>query len=95
MIKALRRKGFARVLKRQAAMMKYALEDPRTPRAAKVLGAAFMAYLLSPVDLIPDFIPIVGQLDDIVLVPAGFFVVWRMIPREVWRDAQARAERNG
>jgi uncharacterized membrane protein YkvA (DUF1232 family) len=95
MIKGLRRKGFARVLKRQAAMMKYALDDPRTPRAAKVLGAAFMAYLLSPVDLIPDFIPVVGQLDDIVLVPAGFFLVWRMIPREVWRDARERAERNG
>jgi uncharacterized membrane protein YkvA (DUF1232 family) len=95
MMKSVRRKGLARVLRRQAAMMRYALQDPRTPRAAKVLGAAFMAYLLSPVDLIPDFIPVVGQLDDIVLVPAGFFLVWRMIPREVWRDAQARAERNG
>ena len=95
MIKGLRRKGFARVLKRQAAMMKYALDDPRTPRAAKILGAAFMAYLLSPIDLIPDFIPVVGQIDDIVLVPAGFFLVWRMIPREVWRDARERAERNG
>ena len=94
MMKGLRRKGLARVLRRQAAMMRYALQDPRTPRAARVLGAAFMAYLLSPVDLIPDFIPVVGQLDDIVLVPAGFFIVWRMIPREVWRDAQARAEQN-
>ena len=92
MIKSLRRKGFAKVLKRQAAAMKYALEDPRTPRAAKLLGAAFMAYLLSPIDLIPDFIPVLGQLDDIVLVPAGFYVVYRMIPGDVWRDAQARAQ---
>ena len=92
MMKSLRRKGFAKVLKRQAAAMKYALEDPRTPRRARVLGAAFMAYLLSPIDLIPDFIPVIGQLDDILLVPAGFYVVYRMIPREVWRDAQARAE---
>jgi uncharacterized membrane protein YkvA (DUF1232 family) len=92
MMKSMRRKGLARVLKRQAAAMKYALEDPRTPRMAKVLGAAFMAYLLSPIDLIPDFIPVVGQLDDIVVVPAGFFIVWKMIPREVWREAQARAE---
>ena len=90
----LRRKGFAKVLKRQAAAMKFALQDPRTPRAAKWLGAAFMAYLLSPIDLIPDFIPVIGQLDDIVLVPAGFYVVWRMIPRDVWREAQAKAERN-
>ena len=92
MTKDVRRKGFARVLKRQAAAMKFALQDPRTPRAAKLLGAAFMAYLLSPIDLIPDFIPVLGQIDDIVLVPAGFYLVWRMIPREVWRDAQARAE---
>ena len=95
MTKSLRRKGFAKVLKRQAAAMKYAIEDPRTPRSAKLLGAAFMAYLLSPIDLIPDFIPVVGQLDDIVIVPAGFYLVWRLIPREVWRDAQARAERGG
>jgi len=94
MMKSLRRKGLAKVLKRQAAAMKYALEDPRTPRSAKVLGAAFLAYLLSPIDLIPDFIPVIGQLDDVVVVPAGFYIVWRMIPREVWRDAQARAERN-
>ena len=93
MTDAVRRKGFAKVLKRQAAAMKFALQDPRTPRAAKLLGAAFMAYLLSPIDLIPDFIPVIGQLDDIVLVPAGFYLVWRMIPREVWREAQARAER--
>lgn len=93
MMKSVRRKGLARVLKRQAAAMKYALEDPRTPRSAKLLGAAFLAYLLSPIDLIPDFIPVVGQLDDIVVVPAGFYIVWRMIPREVWQDAQARAER--
>ena len=89
---AVRRQGFAKVLKRQAAAMKFALQDPRTPRAAKVLGAAFMAYLLSPIDLIPDFIPVLGQVDDIILVPAGFYLVWRMIPREVWRDAQAKAE---
>ena len=95
MTKDVRRKGFARVLKRQAAAMKFALQDPRTPRSAKLLGAAFMAYLLSPIDLIPDFIPVIGQLDDIVLVPAGFYLVWRMIPREVWREAQAKAERNG
>ena len=94
MTRTVGRPGFAKVLKRQAAAMKYALQDARTPRAAKLLGAAFMAYLLSPIDLIPDFIPVIGQLDDIVLVPAGFFVVWRMIPREVWRDARERAERN-
>ena len=93
MMKRLRREGLARGLKRQTATLKHALEDPRTPRRAKVLGAAVLAYLVSPIDLIPDFIPVLGQLDDLILVPAGFYVVWRMIPREVWREAQARAER--
>lgn len=93
MLKGLRRKGMAKVLGRQARAMRLALQDPRTPRAARVLGAALLGYLLSPIDLIPDFIPVLGQIDDLVIVPAGFFIVWRMIPPEVWRDARARADR--
>jgi uncharacterized membrane protein YkvA (DUF1232 family) len=93
MIKGLRRRGMALMLKRRAATLKYALQDPRTPPKAKMLGGAVLAYLLSPIDLIPDFIPVLGQLDDLLIVPAGFFLVWRMIPKEVWRDAEARAER--
>ena len=95
MMKRLRREGMLRGLKRQTATLRHALDDPRTPRNAKLLGAAVLAYLVSPVDLIPDFIPVLGQLDDLILVPAGFYVVWRMIPKEVWRDAQARTEREG
>ncbi len=95
MMKRLRREGLLRGLKRQTATLRHALDDPRTPRNAKLLGAAVLAYLVSPVDLIPDFIPVLGQLDDLILVPAGFYVVWRMIPKEVWRDAQARTEREG
>ena len=94
MIKRFRRQGMALMLKRKVATLQYALKDPRTPPRAKMLGGAVLAYLLSPIDLIPDFIPVLGQLDDVVLVPAGFYVVWRMIPKEVWRDAQARAERD-
>ena len=71
-----------------------AARDPQTPAVAKVVAGLTAAYALSPIDLIPDFIPVVGQLDDIVIVPAGFYLVWRMIPREVWRDAQAKAERS-
>ena len=91
MMKSLRRKGFARVLKRQAAAMKYALEDPRTPRSAKVLGAAFLAYLLSPIDLIPDFIPVLGYLDDLIIVPAGLALAVRLVPDVVLLDCRARA----
>lgn len=93
MMKRLRREGLARGLKRHTATLRHALDDPRTPRKAKLLGAAVLGYLVSPIDLIPDFIPVLGQLDDLILAPAGFYVVWRMIPKEVWRDAQARAER--
>ena len=95
MMKRMRRQGMVRGLKHQIATLRHALDDPRTPRQAKMLGAAVLAYLVSPVDLIPDFIPVLGQLDDLILVPAGFYVVWRMIPKEVWRDAQARVEREG
>ncbi len=95
MMKRLRREGLLRGLKRQTATLRHALDDPRTPRNAKLLGAAVLAYLVSPIDLIPDFIPVLGQLDDLILVPAGFYVVWRMIPKEVWRDAQAPTEREG
>ncbi len=93
MIKRLRRQGLARALGKQIAILRYALEDPRTPRRAKLLGAGVLAYLVSPIDLIPDFIPVLGQLDDLVVAPAGLFVVWRMIPEEVRRDARARADR--
>ncbi len=72
-----------------------ATRDPRVPWHAKAVATCVAAYALSPIDLIPDFIPVIGQLDDIVLVPAGFYLVWRMIPREVWRDAQAKAEDAG
>ncbi len=82
------RKGFAKVLKRQAAAMKFALQDPRTPRAAKWLGAAFMAYLLSPIDLIPDFIPVIGYLDDAVVLAWTLRRIVRaagpVVVRELW-----------
>jgi uncharacterized membrane protein YkvA (DUF1232 family) len=85
----------AAMLGRRAAVLKHALKDPRTPPRARMMGGAVLAYLLSPIDLIPDFIPVLGQIDDLILVPAGFYVVWRMIPKEVWRDAEARVEREG
>lgn len=93
MIKRLRRQGMAAMLKRRVAVLRHALQDPRTPPRARMLGGAVLAYLLSPIDLIPDFIPVLGQLDDLLIVPAGFYVVYRMIPKEVWRDAEARADR--
>lgn len=72
--------------------MGLALKDPRTPLQAKIVGGAALAYLLSPIDLIPDFIPLAGQLDDLVIVPAGLWLARRMIPPVVLEEARARVK---
>lgn len=69
-----------------------AARDPRVPRHAKVLAAAVAAYALSPIDLIPDFIPVLGLIDDLLLVPAGIWLVVRLIPAEVMAELRAEAE---
>jgi uncharacterized membrane protein YkvA (DUF1232 family) len=68
-----------------------AYRDPRTPWYAKAFAALVVAYALSPIDLIPDFIPVLGQLDDLLLIPLGVALAVRMIPREVLADCRARA----
>jgi uncharacterized membrane protein YkvA (DUF1232 family) len=69
----------------------YALKDPGTPWYARAWAAVVVAYALSPIDLIPDFIPVIGLLDDLVLVPLGVALALRMIPRQVWQRSLARA----
>ena len=78
-------------LKRQLVALHLATRDSRTPWAAKVLAVCVLGYALSPIDLIPDFIPILGYVDDLVLVPLGIYLVIKLIPREVLADCQARA----
>jgi len=77
---------------RQLALDSYAIylacRDPRTPWHAKALAACVAAYAFSPIDLIPDFIPVVGYLDDLVLVPLGIALVIRMIPRPVLEECR-------
>lgn len=72
-------------------VLRLAAADPRVPWYAKALAAAVVGYALSPVDLIPDFIPVLGWLDDLVLVPAGFWLAVKMIPPDVWEDCRRRA----
>jgi uncharacterized membrane protein YkvA (DUF1232 family) len=91
MIASLRER--ARRLKREIDALALACKDPRTPLIAKILAAAVVAYALSPIDLIPDFIPVLGYLDDLILVPLGIWLVIRMIPADVMSDARAEAAR--
>jgi uncharacterized membrane protein YkvA (DUF1232 family) len=82
-----------RDLKRQVATYAYVLRDPRTPRKAKVLLGLALAYAVWPVDLIPDWIPLSGQLDDAIVVPALIaFALW-FVPKDVLSEAKARAAR--
>ena len=82
----------ARLLKRETLALYLAARDPRTPWYAKLLAVAIVAYALSPIDLIPDFIPVLGYLDELVLIPAGIALVIRLVPREVMADARERAD---
>ena len=67
--------------------------DERTPRMSKLLILAALAYLASPIDLVPDFIPVLGQLDDLVIVPALIWVALFLVPLEVKTDSHALSKR--
>jgi len=69
-----------------------AARDPRVPMLARILAVAVAAYALSPIDLIPDFIPVLGWLDDLVIVPLGLLAVRRLIPAALWTELHASAE---
>jgi uncharacterized membrane protein YkvA (DUF1232 family) len=88
-----RLKAWARALKRDVVALWLAARDPRTPLAAKLLAGVVAAYALSPIDLIPDFIPVLGYLDDLLLVPAGIWLVVRLIPAELLAEFRAAAAR--
>lgn len=72
-------------------MLYLAVRDPRTPWYARALAGAVLAYALSPIDLIPDFIPVVGLLDDLILVPAGIALAIKLIPDPVMDECRTRA----
>lgn len=81
----------ARALKSETYAVYLASKDPRTPWYAKALVGVIVAYALSPIDLIPDFIPVLGYLDDLILVPLGIKWALTMIPDEVMRDCRSKA----
>jgi len=84
-------KESARRLKQETHTLILAYRHPRTPWYAKAFCALVVAYALSPIDLVPDFIPVLGYLDDLLLVPLGIYLAIRMIPEEIYREAQAQA----
>ena len=84
-------KSRARALKHEAFAVYLAAKDPRTPWYAKAVAFLTIAYAFSPIDLIPDFIPILGYLDDLFIVPAGIALAVRLIPPEVLADARETA----
>lgn len=81
----------AKALKRDVRALYLARGDPRVPWYAKLLGALIVGYALSPIDLIPDFIPVVGFLDDLILLPAGILLLIRFIPTEVMDEYRIKA----
>lgn len=78
-------------LKQQTTALWFAVRDPATPPAAKLLAWAILAYALSPIDLIPDFIPVLGYLDELLLLPVALWLVIRLVPPEVMARSQAKA----
>ena len=88
-------KTWARGLKRDGHAIYLASRDPRVPWHAKILALAVAAYALSPIDLIPDFIPIVGYLDELIILPLGIWLVVSLIPEEVMVECRAKADTAG
>jgi uncharacterized membrane protein YkvA (DUF1232 family) len=90
-------RAWARALKRDVVALWLAARDPRVPLPAKLMAGLVAAYALSPIDLIPDFVPVLGYLDDVILLPLGIWLALRLIPPGVvaeLREAAARlAER--
>lgn len=87
-----RLRQWAKTIKRDVTALWLAARDPRTPWLAKLLALLVAAYALSPIDLIPDFIPVLGYLDDVILVPLGLLLVIRLIPPDLMEEFRASAD---
>lgn len=89
-----RLKQAARKLKNEITVLCVVYRDARTPWYAKALIAVVVAYSLSPIDLIPDFIPVLGYLDDLILVPLGISLAIKLVPGEIFEEAQQKVAIN-
>ncbi|MBY0562538.1 MAG: DUF1232 domain-containing protein [Hyphomonadaceae bacterium] len=84
-------KHWARALRRDTLALYLAARDPRTPWYAKAWAAFVVAYAFSPIDLIPDFIPVLGYLDDLILLPAGLWLALKLIPAPLMEEHRRAA----
>jgi uncharacterized membrane protein YkvA (DUF1232 family) len=86
-----RLKQWAREIKLDVVAIGIAARDPRVPWYVKLLAAAIAAYALSPIDLIPDFVPVLGYVDDLIIVPAGILLTVRLMPPGLMEEFRAEA----
>ncbi|KPL58372.1 YkvA family protein [Rossellomorea vietnamensis] len=84
-------KNYAKTVKQDLIVLYLSYKDPRTPLHAKMLAICVVAYAFSPIDLIPDFIPLIGYLDDLILVPIGIILTLKWIPSEVLEEKRKQA----
>lgn len=85
-------KRWANKLKKNIYTLYLVSRDPKVPALPKIIIGMVVAYALSPVDLIPDFIPVIGYIDDLCLLPAGIWLAIRLVPPDVWRECQMLAQ---
>ena len=85
-------KAWAKSLKRDVMTLWFVLKHPDTPWLARALAAILTAYALSPIDLIPDFIPVLGYLDDLIIVPLGIWLLLKIIPEQVLMECRNQAD---
>ena len=88
----LRFRDWAAKQRRRLRLVELVMRHPQTPWYAKAVGGATLLYALSPIDLIPDFIPVVGHLDDLLLVPLGLWLTISLVPEPVWEECREKAE---
>jgi uncharacterized membrane protein YkvA (DUF1232 family) len=86
-----RLRGWAKALKRQVMVLWFSSRHPETPWLPKLVALVVVAYALSPIDLIPDFIPLLGYLDDVILLPLGIALVIHLLPANVLEDCRQQA----
>mgnify|MGYP000368125555 CR=1 FL=1 len=87
-------KYWARRMKRDVVTIHFAMQDPGCPRYLRFLGVLIVAYALSPIDLIPDFIPVLGYLDDLLIVPLGIRLIIHLLPEDILAVSRKKANAN-